>query len=360
MHVALAILLALASGDAGAAPDDTSAESSTKITSIILVAGPLPYRDLDDALRIRLPRLRTLPYEPRSFDDVEGEPYAYVELSQPTAPPGAIDISVILTDGRSYGRRLVPDETDPVRDTATMLANLVAAIEEERVQPIRDDVAIPRPAEASEPEPEPEPTPKSDPTPAARKRWSIGLTPSFGTIIGLAPSPVGTFGGGSIALDLAARAPIGAVVAVGARYATRNSDADVRLSRVRILLAAGWALRHRSFELLALAGFTVEPWLLSSSEGDPAVADDEPIGPLLGGLARVSPGYLLQPRRTPDFAMRLGLFTELAGSTMPGYGAPRLVVDDGSGTQRDIARFGGLELGTGVEATFWFAVPRSR
>jgi hypothetical protein len=356
MHVALAILLTLASADALAAPADASSESSTKITSIILVAGPLAYRELDDALRIRLPRLRTLPYEARSFDDLQGEPYAYVELSEPTAPPGAIDISVILADGRSYGRRLVPDETDPVRDTATMLANMIAAIEEERVQPIRDDVDIPRPVEDTAPED----TPKTTPTPASRKRWSIGLTPSFGTVVGLAPTPVGTFGGGSIALDLAARAPIGAVVAVGARYTTRDSDIDIRLSRVRILLAAGWALRHRSFELLALVGFSVEPWLLSSANGDPAVADDEPIGPLLGGLGRVSPGYLLQPKRTPNFAMRLGLFAELAGSAMPGYGAPRLVVVDGNGTQRDIARFGGLELGTGVDATFWFAVPRVR
>src|SRR5688572_6046062 len=101
----LAMLLALApAGDVASAD-----ESATQIRTIILVAGPLSYRDLEDALRIRLPRLRTLPYERRSFDDVGNESYAYVELTAPSAPPGAIDISVILTDGRSYGRRVVPD-----------------------------------------------------------------------------------------------------------------------------------------------------------------------------------------------------------------------------------------------------------
>ncbi len=353
----LATLLALApAGDV--APAD---EPATQIRAIILVAGPLSYRELEDALRIRLPRLRTLPFERRSFDDLGDEAYAYVELTRPSAPPGAIDISVILTDGRSYGRRFVPDAEDPVRDTATVLANTIAAIEEERLEPTRADAEIPEPLEAVapvEPDAPQEPTPPVEP---AAPRWSIGLAPSFGAVVGLAPQPTGVFGGGSVGLDLLARAPIGVAMILGARVTTRDTDVDVRVSRIRVMLGAGWAHRHRSFEVLAVGAFTVEPWLLSSGSGQrPIVGPEDPVGPLLGGLARVSPGVFLEPRRTPSFALRLGLFAELAGSALPGAGAPRLVVDDGASEPHEIARLGGLELATGADVTFWFMVPRRR
>jgi hypothetical protein len=355
----LQIVAALWSGPAGgteASPSGVEQVPATRITTVILVAGPLSYRELEDALRIRLPRMRTLPYERRSFDEVGDEPYAYVELSEPSAPRGAIDIAVILGDGRSYGRRFVPDADDPVRDTATMLANTITAIEEERVQPIREDAEIPRPP-AEEPPAKPKPK-QTRPVEPARPRWGIGLTPAFGTVVGLAPRPVGEFGGGSVALDVLGRAPVGVVVGAGVRFATRRS-LDVRLSRTRVQLAVGWAYRRRNFELLALGAFTVEPWLLTqTSDGGPlGVPDDEPVGPLLGGLGRVSPGFFLEPRATPSFALRIGLFAELAGSALPGVGAPRLVYAD---PPEPIARFGGLELATGLDTTLWFSVPRRR
>jgi hypothetical protein len=367
MHPAvipLGSLLAFGSLLGPAVPDApvTRAPEPVRISVAILVSGPLPYRELDDALRIRLPRLRTLPFEDRSFRDLEGEPYAYVELSEPSAPVGAIDITVILTDGRSYGRRFVPEENDRVRDTATMLANTITAIEEERVQPVRRDAEIPLPPPEAPPEevPPPDEVASKSPSPRAEPpRWMIGVTPAAGTVLGLAPRPVGSFGGGAVALGLLARAPVGVAFGLGLRYATRLAGPDVRLSRIRALVAVGYAYRRRSFELLALGGFTVEPWLLSRTTGStrPAVTDDAPIGPLLGGIGRLSPGLLVQPAATPSFALRLGLFAELAGSGIARNGTPRIVAADGAGELVELARFGGLELSTGLDVALWFSLP---
>jgi hypothetical protein len=325
----------------------------------ILRAGPLPFDALRQGLRIRLPRLRVLPYEPGSFEIAGKQDYAYIELIGTSEPGAPVDLEVILQDGRSYTRRFVTDADDPVRSVVTVLANTLTAIEEERVEPVRLDAKIPvlgptaptreRPGDV-EPESKPEPSPPATPP------WSLGASTRAGSLVGIAPER--SFGGGALALDLMARAPVGAIVLAGFRWATREKD-GFRLFRLRIELGAGYAWRRGSFELVTAAALLVEPSVLR--DGDTVRylerEDGARAGPLVGGLARLSPGLLLMPEAAPKLAVRLGLFAELSGSAFRDGGTGRVVT--GSEAARDeVVRLGGLELATGADATFWFALRR--
>jgi hypothetical protein len=124
----------------------------------------------------------------------------------------------------------------------------------------------------------------------------------------------------------------------------------VVLSRLRLAALVGYRLRRGRFELVAAAGPSVEPWLVTirGSLEPTRSADDGPaMAPLLGGLVSTSPGvHIARPR----FALRVGARVDLAASVLP---SGRAAAIRRSTPSRTLFTFGGTELMLGLGVALW-------
>ena len=319
------------------------------------------------ALRLRLPRL---PIERHGGAAPTETPHLYLQLTRAADDLGTI--RVITSDGRAYERSFAVEIGQEVRVAASTAANLIFAVEQGAVAPDAEDVAIPPPAVAAAPEPpppEPEPPPVQTQTPgpkehdpkdmSKRPHWELGLGLHATTVLGVGPPAYGgPLAGGGGGLGLEVRSPRGFAAALEAR-AIGQTEAGSGLGRLRVAVAAGYALRRKSFELPILVGLAIEPWWITrAGERAPLLAagDDDVLArpPLLGGFLRLSPGWRAQP--SPRVGLRVGPRIELGGSfAIDDHDGARVVgLADAVGTPR--FRVGGLELSLGLELALQFGL----
>ncbi|MCA9695755.1 MAG: hypothetical protein KC636_39625 [Myxococcales bacterium] len=323
-------------------------------------------------------RARTRPVKIAGRDPDHVGPWAYLEVR---GGGGSVDFTLILEDGRAFDRSLAVEAEDVSRAVAATVANLLAAIEEDRVEADRSEVPVPEvaaPAPEPAPEPEPEPAPVEEPapppvepprapveepSPPPRPALTFGVALTPAVILGLGPptdpGPLAAGGGG---LDLALRLRRGAVIGLGVRGAARVRE-GYRLERLRIAAGAGYDLQRGRFELQARLSATVEPWRVVTDDGQAELisADDHAQAPgvALGLAALLEPGLLFTLNKA---RLRLALSLELAGSGV--IGPEGLSVAQISSTTDDgrlsLLRMGGLELGVGLTLGAWFDLPTRR
>ncbi|PCC67347.1 hypothetical protein [Nannocystis exedens] len=193
-----------------------------------------------------------------------------------------------------------------------------------------------------------------------KPRWELGLGLHAATVLGLGPPTYGgPLAGGGGGLGVEVRSPRGFAAALETR-AIGQSEAGAGLGRLRVAIAAGYALRRKSFELPILVGLAIEPWWITrAGEQAPLLAagDDDVLTrpPLLGGFLRLSPGWRAQP--SPRLGLRVGPRIELGGGFAIDHddGARVIGLADTTGTPR--FRVGGLELSLGVELALQFGLP---
>jgi len=321
------------------------------------------------ALRLRLPRL---PIERHGGPAPTESPHLYLQLSRAGDEHGAIRI--ITSDGRAYERRFAVEIGQEVRVAASTAANLIFAVEQGAVAPDQEDVAIPPPA-LEDPAPQPEPAPpaappvldKSEQTgPKAQvqkdssdaPRWELGLGLHAAAVLGVGRKVYGgPFAGAGGGIGLEVRSPRGFAAALEAR-AIGQTEADLGLGRLRVAVAAGYALRRGRFELPILVGLAIEPWWVTrAGERAPLIVGDDvqAQSPLLGGFLRLSPGYRLQPAR--NLGVRVGPRLEVGGGfVLDDHDGARVVgLVDAIGVPR--FRVGGLELSLGLEVALQFGLP---
>ncbi|HET6582826.1 MAG TPA: hypothetical protein VFG69_05250 [Nannocystaceae bacterium] len=337
---------------------------------LVLRVGSQDFAALRSALEARLPTVRVFPHSTATRDALRGRELVYAELSD-DGTAGQMRLVVILQDGRFYERRFTADEGDRVHSMATTLANTLAAIREERIEPTGDDLAIP------EPEPEPAPAnadvavpppqpaidataapPASVAAPVVVRRWELGLAPAGAVIVGLGPGGVAA-PSGAAGLDLDLRLPVGVIVGIGLRYGSRGAN-DIRMHRFAVQVAAGYSLRRRDFELRTTVGFVAEPWRVTQAGGTRSIRgeDGSDPGPLLGAVISASPGWYWRRSEASRTALRLGMRAQLQLTALASGGIGRVRVIRPSGTE-ELARIGGVELLLGADAELWFTVGRT-
>ncbi len=363
-HV-LALVLASAPADASMPPPADVPAAAAPLPLVLDIAG-IPPDEVKSAVALRLhdrPLLR-----PDEFTVDDRVDYAAVRRND----DGSLAITLITSDGRAYDRSLPAEQVQGVRAVAGVLANLVYATESGETPPDRTDVPIPppKPVEPAPPpkiEPEPEP-PKPAPPPAPPPkptppppRWELGLAASGGVIVGVAPrtsSDAFSAGAGALALEL--RSPKGALVGLGARVGGRIAD-PLALLRTRIDLGAGYGFRWKHAELALMGAMSVEFWR-AREDGDLVELeiddDDTARPPLLGGFARLSPGWYRAGKRPGAPGLRLGARVDIGGSAAVTRGGHTIDigVEREDGTRDGVLRLGGLELAVGLELALWFGL----
>lgn len=373
-----ALVALLVAPAAAAAPSGMSPETGENSEPQEFRAARADIRGFDEAavlaaLRLRLPRL---PIERHGGAAPTETPHLYLQLTRAADERGTI--RVITSDGRAYERSFAVEIGQEVRVAASTAANLIFAVEQGAVTPDAEDVAIPPPAVATTPEPTepaPEPAPEPEPPPvqtqatgpkepvyedmSERPRWDLGVGLHAAAVLGVGPPAYGgALAGGGGGLGLEVRSPRGFAAALEAR-AIGQTEAGSGLGRLRVAIAAGYALRRGSFELPILVGLAIEPWWITrAGERAPLLeaGDDDVQGrpPLLGGFLRLSPGWRAQP--SPRLGLRVGPRIELGGSfAIDDHDGARVVgLADAAGTPR--FRVGGMELSLGLELTLQFGL----
>jgi hypothetical protein len=294
---------------------------------------------IEDALRLRVSD-RPISDAAHARNPREGELFAYVEVQ---AKNDRLVVRLVLSDARAYVRTIESAPDLRAREIAATVANLLAGIEEDDLPPDERDVALPAVLEPAPPKPVTrEPPPPAVPPP----RYDLGFADGGGALIGLAhPSPQGfAAAGGQARVDVRWRS--GALASVAMRV-TGNHRSGFALTRIRFAFEGGYALRAGEFELVTTLGATVEPWFVTQHARVPD-GSRRPAHVLLGGLARISPGWRHVMKH--GVAFRLAPFIELAGSAIPtkNGGVARV------GRPNDpIFRVGGLELSAGLELGVW-------
>lgn len=333
-----------------------------------------------DVHGIELTPLRTslalrLPLRPLLAMQAERPPVAdYVVVER---HDDAVVFTLITAEGAAFDRRitLAPGD-DPLRPTATTLANLTFAIEAGEVQPDRVDVEQPPPPE---PAPAPATTPPATPQPAAAPQpadppprpafvpiWELGPSLDAAVVIGAAPrvqADAVAAGAGRVAI--VARHRSGAAVTAGVRMAgRRHGPSGLSLLRARVEVGAGWVWRARAFELALGGALTVEPWALRRDGARAPLQLGDATArrrPLVGGALQISPGLRIAADRQGDSRLRswlrIGPRIELAGSFVPEHGARTVdvAVASTNGTA-SVLRMGGLEVVLGLELVAWFGL----
>jgi hypothetical protein len=361
----------------GPAPAATHAPVHERAAGVPLVlrVATEDYEPLRTALAARLPSVTVHPHRAAVLEALRGQELLYAELLAGSVS-GELRLVIILRDGRSFERSFAVDEQDRVHSIATTMANTIAAIREERIEPSSIDVAIPD-ADPEPGPPAPEPTmpvppvrgpmvppgpvelePRPLPAMPAVRRYELGLVPHGGALIGLGPHGVAG-PQGSAGLDVDLRLPSGALLGVGGRYGTRGLDGP-RVHRIAITVVGGYDLRRRDFELRVAAGLVVEPWLVSESGTARRVRDatGERAAPLLGAVVGVSPGWYWRRHRDAPVALRLGMRAQLQLAALRSGGMARVRDLQGSDAPVVIARLGGAELVLGLDAALWFTLGR--
>jgi len=331
-------------------------------------------------LAARWPGAELLPYGVAAFEATAGRPFAYLEVTGEPVGDSPVAITLVLSDGRAYLRRVVPSDAGRARVLAVAIANLLGAVEDEDVPPDRTGVAVPTAVEDPPPvvdppptvitdEPGPEPIPPSttptapapDPPRRSRRRvrtesggWRVGPRAGAAIVVGLAPATrrgQPAFGG---ELGVDARAPRGLAFGLGVRVAGDGAR-DFRLVRTRIAPWLGYVARMGPLEIVAGAGPTLEPWRLRRGGDGLTLASREGRGwtILYGAAIRAGLGWWTNLRTRRPSSLRLGLDIDLALSSQS---SGKAVVVRVGPTGPELFALGGVELGFTAGATWWFDV----
>ncbi len=304
------------------------------------------------ATHLRLPDLQLRSAEAQ----VERDPacrdrmHAYIEV-RPSGPD-AWELTLIFADGRAWFRRVASEPDEAARTVASVLANLLAAIEDDEVAPDADHVALPSELEPEpepepeipEPKPEPEPEPEPEPQPEPELRFEIGPRLALQGIVGASPSAGYRGFGAQLAGDL--RLPIGVLVGLGLRISGRDAG-PLSLVRTQISVGLGYALRVGRFEMPMMVQAELEPWVVREQGQRRRLGAP----PLLGFGIRLAPGGLVDVGRT---RMRIGLVlgADVLGEPRGGL-VPTLRLEPGADP---LLYVGGVEVTLGLELGWWVPV----
>ena len=327
---------------------------------------------LVEALVLRVPHLTFEPFEAAgsspaqmaAFVDIRREP------SEPTAETVDFALTIVVSDGRAFDRRVQTrrDDEETTRLLASTAANLLLAIEAGTVEADRGDVPLPTVAASSCPAcecPAPSDCPPSEPSPAAGSasaseavlpRVELGPVIMASSVLGLgAPQQADRFAAAGATVGVHARLRRGAFFGAEVRGAGRRGLLGVGLARLRVALGAGYRLRRKTWSLGASLWATVEPWRVRGGEIEP------PPRAQWGLAARVSPA-LWVPELVPGrLGLSVGPLIELSASgslTSAGPATGLVVIRGEDDVDRGWLRMGGLELSTGLSATLWFGAGR--
>jgi hypothetical protein len=381
-------MLALALAAVTAAPPqlpDAPVVESTATHRLIVRCSAAEFETLRAELRTRWPDAEVLPYGPAAFERVEGQPFSYLEIVGERVGDAPVAITLVLSDGRAYLRRVVLSDAERARVLAVAIANLLGAVEDEDVPPDRINVEVPTPLDvpgpAVEPEPEPpvavEPTPTPTPTPplplailddepeptperGATRRvrrpasdpWRLGARAGLGLLVGLGPRA--RWGrpafGGELAVD--ARAPRGLALGAALRVVGDGAQ-DFALVRTRLAPSIGYVGRVRQFEYAVGAGPTLEPWRLRSGGDGRTLASRSGRSwtVLYGGAIHAAAGWWTRLRTRAPSSLRLGVRADVAVS---GHASGKAVVIRTVPMGPKLFALGGFELALTAEATWWF------
>ncbi|MEM9456920.1 MAG: hypothetical protein AAGF11_22265 [Myxococcota bacterium] len=326
---------------------------------------------LVEALVLRVPHLKFEPFEAAgsspaqmaAFVDVRREP------SEPTAETIDFALTIVVSDGRAFDRRVQTqrDDEETTRLLASTTANLLLAIEAGTVEADRGDVPLPTVTAPSCPACEcpapPDCPPPSEPSPASDSasateppRIELGPVVMASSVLGLgAPQQADRFAAAGATLGVHARLRRGAFFGAELRGVGRRGLLGVSLARLRVALGGGLRLRRKTWSLGASLWATVEPWRVRGGEIEP------PPRAQWGLAARVSPA-LWVPELVPGrLGLSVGPLVELSASgslISDGPATGLVVIRDDSDVDRGWLRVGGLELSTGLSVTLWFGAGR--
>jgi hypothetical protein len=353
------LLLALAVGEPVAAPPadpDVAVDTQrAKIDTLVVRVDGLDFGRLEEAIGLRAPELRIDNVDREGFEAPTDPLFAYALAHPKEGQSDSWNVTVILSDGRAFFRTVVADPQTAPRVLATTLVNLVRSGEAGTTAPdaTRQLPDLPRAEPAAVPDP-----PVTEEPPPSGLDVGVGLQGALVTGFG-PPSDADLIVGGAGGLEVGLRLPQGVVVLVGGRVTSRTEDAH-RMLRIQTALSAGYAWRRREFEVLALGFIAVEPWFVRGSghaEGVSVAETSDHYSPvLLGGGARVSPGYRASLR--DGHSIHLGIRVDIGGSAMPRGGVGRVTARNAAGDLDPLFRLGGLELATGIEVIAWFGTHR--
>ena len=346
-------------------------EASRESRSVALYVRGLPTERLLRDLALRSPKLS---FELRTGSSRGSGPETTIVLVRPR--PSGFALTVLLDDGRAFDRDIEAPEEVAARVVATALANLLAAIAEERIAADRSDVdiaeelAVEDPAlvrglsgstaaeSASSAAPKVEATdehgrrPSQVEDPDQERLWSLGASLLPMTILSLGAGDSSPLAGAGAGLNIIAEAPRGLRLGAGLRggWVGRTGHS---LHRYRISLVGGYQLRRRGFVLAADALVGVEPWQVRRSgervaldlSGDDSSGDEPSTVALAMGL-RLAPAVELAVGARERARLRLGALAEFSysGVLVEGLRA----VNIGPEGQGAIFRVGGPELMLGL------------
>lgn len=238
----------------------------------------------------------------------------------------------------------VPEDMSQEPDAADAGPTVTTPPAPPQVVPPPHDPENMSPAPAAEDLVEPTPAPvAASPGPEDRRlALTVGL--AGGPLFGLRPDPGVRAGGGEVRVDLRGSRPwlvtagLRAIGQTAVSTGLQSREERFGLARVRVSFGVGAWLVRRRFELRATASLSLEPWWITHHSRRVALGESTVPAPLLGGLVRITPTFVVSQR------MSLGLFAELAASATPTGNAVRVRFGDAR-----IFSAGGIELGLGIE-----------
>jgi hypothetical protein len=334
-------------------PAPVVAPAQLRIEHAVVHAPDVRVEDLGGALELRAPGLALHEHRAGGFRPPADRPWAYVDIRR--RPLAGFRLTIILSDGRAWDRDVDVAGEQTARVLAVEIANLVAAIEDDRVEADRADVPVP----LAEPEPAPAPAPATDreivpaaasPS-AAPPAWEIGVPLHGAVVLGLGPpgEPQAPAAAGA-GLGLSVRAPSGLLLGVDGRVGGRSRD-DFALLRGRVVFGAGYGLRRGPFALDVRGGLGVEPWSVRRQGRAQAVESVQTGAPAPGTL--LVAGIFAAPGvAVPAGPIRLAfsLWSELCygGVVDGGLVAAHVQWQPAAGRPQSLFRLGGLELALGL------------
>ena len=362
--IAIAIGLAVAPDPASASASPPSVvDAARPFDTVILDGSTMQPEALEAELRLRLSTHEIL--VARADMPRPGATFVWV-LVQP-GEGDAASLRLITSDGRAFTRVVEAASEEQARVVAGAIANMVDAIENNRLAPEETGAEVPvPPAPPAEPAPtptraaSPEPPPSASPQPSS---W-IGVVLDGGIALAVGPpTDLQGLGGGIVGAGVHWVHRSGALAAAQVA-AVLDRNRGYLATRARVYAGAGYAWRPSRFELLAHGGLVVAPIFvtragdasdLRTGSGTPRAA-----APLVGGRVAVSPGWFVWSRADRS-GLRVGVTVD-ASYTVEARapaGAIRILHVDGD-TRTPILRAGGLELGALLSLEGRFALEPTR
>lgn len=357
MLVALALLSVVGAGPPAeivASPTDATEAAVSRSHAIVLDARLADASAIEEALALRLMGRSIEAARPPFI--APDRAHAWVTASE--VGPEALTLRIIVSDGRLFERRLQAAPDQRARVVAGAVANMIDAIEHNRLAPEQTGVEAPSTkAVPSESEPEaaamhpeagppaedaPEVSPPApEPIDEAPPRWSLGSAVGPAITLGLGP-PTGSGAVTGMGAQLAVSAlHVGGLAAWLDIRAVSWRD-EVRVTQVRFAPALAHAWRPGRFELWGVVGPTISAVRIGAPLVD-GTGSPRPAAPLIGGRAALRPALVLYRRDQLRLVLGLEVEASVAAEARAPLGA--IAVTRRDGTQlRPIARAGGFEL----------------